>query len=263
MESKTCTQCLKNQPVSNYYKDNTIITKVGYLSKCKICCKINTKERIDHEKDLTITQKTCSVCKIEQDIKKFYKSTRHTDGYFSFCSKCHTDKVNNRGNNPRIKRTVEYMKEYNKIRYSTAENKIKYSIRKSILTYVKDKKNRSIEYMGCDINFFRLWIESNFDKNMNWENHGTYWHFDHIKPCASFDLTEDSEIYLCYNWSNYRPCNKTENIIKSDKLDKKLIDQYLVKKQQFLENNKKSIKLNDNMYTLCVLLPEVKTLTCI
>jgi hypothetical protein len=199
----------------------------------------------------------CSVCKIEQDINQFYKSTRHSDGYFSFCGKCHTNKVNNKGKNPRIKRTVEYMKEYNKIKYSSAENKIKYSIRKSLLTYVKEKKNRSIEYMGCDVNFFKLWIESNFDENMNWENHGIYWHFDHIKPCSSYDLTKDSEIYECYNWSNYRPFQKTENIHKSDKIDKKLIDDYLIIKQQFLNNNKESIKLSDSMYTLCVLLPEV------
>jgi len=114
MESKTCTQCLKDQPLSNYYKDNTIITKVGYRSKCKNCCKSNTINREDNSKDLSITQKICSICKIEQNISQFYKSTRHTDGYFSFCSDCHTEKVNNKGNNPRIKRTVEYMKEYNK-----------------------------------------------------------------------------------------------------------------------------------------------------
>lgn len=251
MEFKICTECLKNQPISNYYRDRTIITKIGYRSKCKSCCKNNSKTRNNHEKDLTITKKICSVCNIEKDISKYYKSTRHTDGYFSFCNQCHTDKVNNKGNNPQVKRTVEYMKEYNKKKYSSAENKIKYSIRKSLLTYVKDKKNRSIEYMGCDINFFKLWIESNFDKNMNWENHGSYWHFDHIKPCASFDLTKDSDIYKCYNWSNYRPFQKTENIIKSDKIDQELIDEFLTLKQQFLDKNKNSIKINDNLYTLC------------
>ncbi|AGD92421.1 intron encoded hypothetical protein [Megavirus lba] len=40
---------------------------------------------------------------------------------------------------------------------------------------------------------------------MTWENHGSYWHFDHVKPCASFDLSNDDEILKCYNWTNYQP----------------------------------------------------------
>lgn len=25
---------------------------------------------------------------------------------------------------------------------------------------------------------------------MSWENHGIYWHLDHIIPCSAFDLTK-------------------------------------------------------------------------
>jgi len=257
MESKNCTQCNEKLSIDNFYIDRTVITKKSYRSKCKNCCKVNSKLRISNDIDISITKKICTVCNIEKDITQFYKSTRHVDGYFSFCNICHSNKVKNVGHNPKIKRTVEYMKEYNKKKYSSTENKIKYSIRKSLLTYVKEKKNRTLEYLGCDINFFKKWIDSNFDNNMNWANHGSYWHFDHIKPCASFDLTNENDINSCYNWSNFRPLQKTENILKGDKIDLDIINKFLIKKQQFLHNNKDSININNNMYILNVLLPEV------
>jgi len=263
MESKKCTQCNKELSINNFYRDRTIITKEGYRSKCKNCCKTNSEIRKSNDKDISITNKKCNICNIEKEITNFYKSTRHIDGYFSFCKICHIEKTKNIGNNPQIKRTVEYMKEYNKKKYSTAENKIKYSIRKSLLTYVKEKKNKTIEYMGCEMNFFKKWIQSNFDNNMNWDNHGSYWHFDHIKPCSSFDLTNEEEINKCYNWSNFRPFFKTDNIIKSDKINLDLINEYIKKKEKFLKENKDSINIKNKMYVLNVLLPEVKTLTCI
>ena len=41
---------------------------------------------------------------------------------------------------------------------------------------------------------------------MSWGNHGEIWEIDHIKPCASFDLT-DKKLVLCGNYGDpiYHP----------------------------------------------------------
>ena len=61
---------------------------------------------------------------------------------------------------------------------------------------------------------------------MNWDNHGDYWHIDHVKPCASFDLLNDIEIKECFNWKNVRPLEKTLNLSKNDKVDNVLINNH-------------------------------------
>ncbi len=100
-----------------------------------------------------------------------------------------------------------------------------------------------MEILGCSIEQIRAWLEYNFDDDMNWENMGSYWHIDHVKPCASFDFAEDEEdIYECFGWKNLRPCEGTENISKGDKVDKKLIEKYkkLATKfeKEYLKNKK-------------------------
>ena len=61
---------------------------------------------------------------------------------------------------------------------------------------------------------------------MNWNNHGEYWHYDHVKPCKSFDLSKEIEIEICFNWKNIRPLNKTENIKKSSIIDENIISSH-------------------------------------
>ena len=58
------------------------------------------------------------------------------------------------------------------------------------------KKTSSIELLGCSIPELKQHLEQQFKKGMNWNNHGA-WHIDHIKPCASFDLTKEEEQKRC------------------------------------------------------------------
>jgi hypothetical protein len=51
---------------------------------------------------------------------------------------------------------------------------------------------------------------------MTWENHGK-WHIDHIKPCASFDLSIPEQQKLCFNFSNLQPLWQRDNLCKKDK----------------------------------------------
>ena len=59
-------------------------------------------------------------------------------------------------------------------------------------------------YFGLDIEHIRLWFEYQFTNDLNWENFGKKWQFDHIIPVTYFDHSIESELRLCWNFTNLR-----------------------------------------------------------
>jgi hypothetical protein len=49
---------------------------------------------------------------------------------------------------------------------------------------------------------------------MSWENAGSVWHIDHIRPVASFDLLDLDQQKLCFHYSNLQPLLAAENLAK-------------------------------------------------
>ena len=81
------------------------------------------------------------------------------------------------------------------------------------------KAKRTLEILGCSLEEFKLHLESQFKEGMTWNNYGLRgWHIDHIKPCASFDLTDPKQQEECFNYSNMQPLWCHENWAKGDKL---------------------------------------------
>ena len=56
---------------------------------------------------------------------------------------------------------------------------------------------------------------------MNWDNHGTYWHIDHIKPKSWFkyDSAEHPEFKQCWSLENLQPLEAEKNLAKSNKYE--------------------------------------------
>ena len=71
----------------------------------------------------------------------------------------------------------------------------------------------SFSLVGCPVGFLRSYIEGKFERGMTWENYGE-WHVDHIRPCASFDLSDKEQVLQCFNWRNLQPMWASENISK-------------------------------------------------
>ena len=89
--------------------------------------------------------------------------------------------------------------------------------RLSTLVNSKFKYKSTKKLLGCSMEHFKEWIEFQFDDNMNWNNHGDYWHLDHIKPCAKFKMSKKEDQEECFHWTNLQPLEATENLEKSDK----------------------------------------------
>ncbi len=75
------------------------------------------------------------------------------------------------------------------------------------------KSQRTLELIGCSVAHLRGWIEPQFKKGMSWSNMGR-WHLDHIRPCASFDLTNSEQQRVCFNWKNLQPLWARDNQMK-------------------------------------------------
>lgn len=77
------------------------------------------------------------------------------------------------------------------------------------------KSKRSIELIGCSIEFLRKYLEKQFESDMTWENRGFYgWHIDHIIPCVRFDLTDLEQQKKCFHYTNLQPLWATTEIAK-------------------------------------------------
>ena len=71
----------------------------------------------------------------------------------------------------------------------------------------------SFSMVGCPVGFLRSYIEGKFEAGMSWDNYGE-WHVDHIRPCASFDLSDKEQVIQCFNWRNLQPMWASENSSK-------------------------------------------------
>ena len=78
--------------------------------------------------------------------------------------------------------------------------------------------------IGCTTKEFHRYMEAKFQPSMTWDNYGTYWHVDHIIPCAAFDHSDPHQVALCWHHSNMQPLEARENLIKSDKFDEEQLN---------------------------------------
>lgn len=84
------------------------------------------------------------------------------------------------------------------------------------------KGSKTADLLGCSVAELKTHLEANFDEQMSWENYGKgpgSWHVDHIRPCASFNLSDEEQQKTAFNWRNLLPMWGEENISKADRYD--------------------------------------------
>jgi hypothetical protein len=101
-------------------------------------------------------------------------------------------------------------------------NDIDFKIRMRLrtrLTYAIKKGSKTgsaVTLLGCSIPEFKAHIEKLFQPGMTWENWGE-WHLDHIRPLASFDLTQYDELRIACHHTNLQPLWGPDNLTKGDR----------------------------------------------
>jgi hypothetical protein len=81
------------------------------------------------------------------------------------------------------------------------------------------KTGSAVRDLGCSIEQLKQHLESKFQTGMSWDNWSfDGWHIDHIKPLASFDLTDRKQFLEACHYTNLQPLWAKDNLAKSDKI---------------------------------------------
>lgn len=178
--------------------------------------------------------KTCNKCSQIKPLNSFSKSNSNKDGYMKYCKVCHG--LQNKANRNKYKeydkeyakknwlvkkedpdyqlKHREYQKQYKRQKRKNPIFKLKENLRTYFYRTITNKSNSVSKYLGCSIEEFKLYLEKQFNQNMNWGNYGAYWEIDHIDPIKNFNFTDELEIYECWNYKNLQPLTINENRTK-------------------------------------------------
>lgn len=77
----------------------------------------------------------------------------------------------------------------------------------------------TMEALGCSLAEAVSWLEAKFASEMTWQNHGSVWHIDHIKPLSSFDLTNRDQYLEACHYTNLQPLFVLDNLKKGAKTE--------------------------------------------
>lgn len=118
------------------------------------------------------------------------------------------------------KKMREQHREYKRNRRRTDPlYRLKDNLRRRIIhavTRIQMRKNRrTMDILGCEMDFLKRHIEAQFSPGMTWENYGR-WHIDHIVPLATAKSKEAAE-KLCH-YTNLAPLWAEDNFAKGAKL---------------------------------------------
>ena len=180
---------------------------------------------------------TCCECSKETDRVRSGSAQRLESKKASYYRHHEENKARDRarGSLPHRREQAAKWKEENRERHNAAsvayalkrlkvdpEYKLQLYLRRRVIKAVNAqgayKAGRTNKLVGCNSAFLKDWLEGQFTDGMSWDNYGQ-WHVDHIRPCASFDLTDEAQQLECFHYTNLQPLWAADNLAKSDRLD--------------------------------------------
>lgn len=222
---RTCKTCGKTYPLNETYfrQRHKVNHPDTYFYDCIPCFNKKNKE---WKQSLTKAEKII----IKNDLKKWKEENKdRIEDYTKKYRKENYERLNQKRkewrerNKDNINKNRILRKEKDPI-YKLSE-----TIRPRISVAFKSKgytkKSKTYKLLGEEYSNVKKFLESKFDSNMSWDNHGE-WHIDHIIPLASAE-SEAELIALCH-YKNLQPLWATENQSKND-------DYNLEDKRKYLE----------------------------
>lgn len=197
--------------------------------------------------------RSCKVCEGTYPDTDFYRDRSRKDGLRHSCKSC-DNRANRKWREDNAERRREYNQRYKKQNAEKGreqhrqwiENNYErwreYSRQYSKKRYARNPKVRisaavtaGVKYSLCGGKGNRSWtslvdfsleelmehLESQFEKGMTWNNCGSDWHLDHIRPIADFHFTttDDLEFKECWSLWNLQPLWAAGNWSKGAKCE--------------------------------------------
>ena len=210
---KACKRCHKEYELEFFGKNKT--AKDGYRNICKECTKVALKIKkpdvietcnvCGEEKEYINFTRRTNICKLCTNIREKKKRDNNREEYNT---KCREWRSANKDHINLIKREREQVR-----RDTDPSYRLRHNLSTRLYLAVQKKHGNTMELTGCSKDELFTHIASKFIEGMNWENYGD-WHIDHIKPCASFDLTDPEEQKKCFHWTNLQPLWAIDNMRK-------------------------------------------------
>lgn len=175
--------------------------------------------------------KICTKCKQSKPLLEFGRQSASKDGYKYYCKICISQTMQQRYNDIRPKQiaqvrewqknNIEKRKAYQRRFDKTPIGKLRKNLRRRLKDYIKTIKNNSQSFslsksIGCKYKELQKLLESKFLPGMTWENYGTQWHVDHVRPLSSFNLMDPTQRAQANHFSNLQPLWAKDNIAKGD-----------------------------------------------
>ena len=252
---KKCTVCGETKALSEFYKRG---------GKCKECTKASQRERNKTNKDKRIQSendpeqmskpKKCETCGKIKTVKDFRINR-------ASCIDCEREYGRKYGKkHPEIRRAwhdnnIEHHRELQANNYQkrkkeiSAKLKERYHNDESYKIHKTRQRNlqriiKKIQQVGGKTKHKQLfdWFEYNFTEEMNWDNHGKYWDIDHVIPVDKWDLEDDEQLELCFDWKNLTPLKCKDNMKKKAKLTQ----EQLLEHRKRLRKYYKKMEMNDD-----------------
>ena len=165
--------------------------------------------------------KKCSKCDNVKPLADYYKNAASKDGHRPNCKACvavydrlYRDKQCKRDRK-------EYFAAYVRNKRATDDNyRLADNLRTRLYTALQGngKAATTEELLGCTFEQAVAHIEVQFTEGMSWAKMGVNGiHIDHIRPCASFDLTDPEQQRECFHYTNLQPLWAKDNLRKADK----------------------------------------------
>lgn len=213
---KECAMCKNIKKYDSFYKNKNREDKMSsYCSQCHKNRYINNKEKLKVQR------------KIYRENNK--ERIRKINNYYYINNKEKCMEATRKWCNDNRESHSIYQKEYNRDHKEDYNNykkqRFKYDINFKLLHILRGrisgalkndfKKTSSIQLLGCDIQFYKRYLEHHFEGDMAWENHGKLWQIDHIVPCYKFDMINEKQQRECFNYKNTRPILIEDHKIKT------------------------------------------------
>ena len=218
MTTKKCSKCEDVKSLAEFNKQKS--KKDGLSNYCKDCNKARCKLYHNANK-ASINERSRQYNKINKEDRAKYNKRYNKINKEKIAKQrkqyVHTNKESLAKKQKQYQQVNrENINTYKRHRYATnvaykAECRLRSRLNRTLKG--NTKTDSTMDLVGCDRDQLVFHIESQFTNGMTW--HGI--HIDHIRPCASFDLSDPEQQRECFHYTNLQPLWAKDNLEKSDK----------------------------------------------
>lgn len=229
LKRNICRECSNKRCREKYHKQNN---ENNLDKECNVCSIIKNISLFIKNRNI------CKDCNNNKRVKKYENNSEHREKIILQSSIFKKKKTMERQEIRNIKQQeigIDNKKckyclaikhktrfRHNRLKCKDCErdepiSKLIRNVRGRILSAINRKNKHTIVYLGCNCSEYLKYMTT-YDSEFNYENHGDVWHIDHVIPISKFNIMDENEQLIAFNWRNTMPLLASENLSKNNKI---------------------------------------------